>query len=104
MPSGERPNRRRFLSVAGAGAVAAGLLGGGIAEARSSGHPDKERTPVSGSATHPKSAPRPLYLGTYTSQSGGGKGIGLAAYDARSGHLAATGTLTGVADPSFLAL
>jgi 6-phosphogluconolactonase len=108
MGSGEGPSRRRFLSVAGAGAVAAALAGGGIAEARSaSGDPDRRRhereQPMSHS-THPESTPRPLYLGTYTSQSGGGKGIGLATYDPQSGRLTATGTVTGVADPSFLAL
>ena len=45
-----------------------------------------------------------LYLGTYTSQSGGGTGIGLASYDAQSGAITSTGVLTGVDDPSFLIL
>ncbi|MEV0634850.1 beta-propeller fold lactonase family protein [Streptomyces sp. NPDC050619] len=49
------------------------------------------------------SGPRPLYLGTYTSAEGGGRGIGLATYDAGSGRITASGTLTGVDDPSYLA-
>ncbi|AOP51432.1 6-phosphogluconolactonase [Streptomyces lydicus] len=47
---------------------------------------------------------RPLFLGTYTSKEGGGTGIGLAEYDTRTGQLTATGVVTGVADPSYLAL
>ncbi|MCW7946649.1 6-phosphogluconolactonase [Streptomyces hygroscopicus] len=50
------------------------------------------------------SGPRPLFLGTYTSVEGGGRGIGLAAYDPRSGRIGATGTVTEVADPSYLAV
>ncbi|MGW1215126.1 lactonase family protein [Streptomyces sp. NPDC002499] len=48
--------------------------------------------------------PRPLYLGTYTSVAGGGKGIGLATYDSATGKITGTGTITGVADPSYLAV
>ncbi|MFE9443664.1 lactonase family protein [Streptomyces sp. NPDC006602] len=54
--------------------------------------------------SHAPSGPRPLYVGTYTSVEGGGTGIGLAAYDATSGRITGTGTLTGVADPSYLAV
>ncbi|AMW15693.1 6-phosphogluconolactonase [Streptomyces qaidamensis] len=50
------------------------------------------------------SGPRPLYLGTYTSAEGGGKGIGLATYDAATGRITGSGTVTGVGDPSYLAL
>jgi 6-phosphogluconolactonase len=49
------------------------------------------------------SGPRPLYLGTYTTVEGGGKGIGLATYDPRTGGVDGTGTLAGVANPSYLA-
>ncbi|MET7702588.1 beta-propeller fold lactonase family protein [Streptomyces sp. NPDC005485] len=49
------------------------------------------------------SGPRPLFLGTYTSAEGGGKGIGVASYDPTTGHLTGTGTITGVGDPSYLA-
>ena len=48
--------------------------------------------------------PRPLYLGTYTSAEGGGKGIGVASYDAAEGRVTGAGTIKGVADPSYLAL
>ncbi|NED33127.1 lactonase family protein, partial [Streptomyces sp. SID8499] len=50
------------------------------------------------------SGPRPLYLGTYTSVAGGGAGIGLAAYDPASGAVTGRGAVTGVADPSYLAV
>ncbi|KJK40782.1 6-phosphogluconolactonase [Streptomyces variegatus] len=50
------------------------------------------------------SGPRPLFLGTYTSVEGGGKGIGLATYDAATGRITGTGTITGVGDPSYLAI
>jgi 6-phosphogluconolactonase len=46
---------------------------------------------------------RTLYLGTYTSQPGGGSGIGIATYDA-NGKITPTGVLTGVEDPSFLVI
>lgn len=48
--------------------------------------------------------PRPLYLGTYTSAPGGGRGISVASYDPRTGRITAKGTVTGVPDPSFLAV
>ncbi|MEV6400606.1 lactonase family protein [Streptomyces sp. NPDC051907] len=47
---------------------------------------------------------RPLFLGTYTSAPGGGDGIGLASYDDTTGKITRTGSITGVDDPSFLAL
>lgn len=50
------------------------------------------------------SDPRPLYLGTYTSVPGGGKGIGLAVYNPVSGAVGGRGAITGVADPSYLAV
>ncbi|MFI5683379.1 lactonase family protein [Streptomyces sp. NPDC051636] len=49
-------------------------------------------------------APRPLCLGTYTSVDDGGTGIGLASYDPATGRITGSGTLTGVADPSYLAV
>nr|WP_307788215.1 lactonase family protein [Streptomyces actinomycinicus] len=50
------------------------------------------------------SGPRPLYVGTYTSAQGGGPGIAVASYDPESGRITASGTLTGVPDPSYLAV
>ncbi|MGZ0200801.1 lactonase family protein, partial [Streptomyces sp. RM1] len=44
------------------------------------------------------------YVGTYTSTPGGGTGIGLASYDPQSGAITGSGTLTGVPDPSYLAV
>ncbi|POX48825.1 6-phosphogluconolactonase [Streptomyces sp. Ru71] len=58
----------------------------------------------SGRATPSVSGPRPLYLGTYTSAEGGGRGIGVASYDPGTGRITGRGTLTGVPDPSYLAL
>jgi 6-phosphogluconolactonase (cycloisomerase 2 family) len=45
-----------------------------------------------------------LFLGTYTSAEGGGTGVGVAEYDARSGRITGRGTIDGVADPSYLAV
>ncbi|MEU5598334.1 lactonase family protein [Streptomyces sp. NPDC020298] len=52
----------------------------------------------------PERSPRPLLLGTYTSVDGGGTGIGLASYDPAAGRITGAGTVSGVADPSFLAV
>ncbi|MFF3419664.1 lactonase family protein [Streptomyces sp. NPDC002698] len=63
-------------------------------------------SPASASAPSspaPASGPRPLFLGTYTSGDGGGKGIGVATYDAATGAITGGGVVTGVANPSFLA-
>ncbi|MFE6755942.1 lactonase family protein [Streptomyces sp. NPDC057684] len=78
--------RRRFL-----GGIAAVAAGGVVTAAG----PAQARAPRTG---------RPLFLGTYTSQDGGGDGIGLAAYDASTGRITGTGAIEGVADPSYLAL
>ncbi|MGZ2355799.1 lactonase family protein [Streptomyces sp. 372A] len=45
-----------------------------------------------------------LYLGTYTSTSPGGTGIGVAAYDRVAGSITARTVVTGVENPSYLAL
>ncbi|MET9519305.1 lactonase family protein [Streptomyces sp. NPDC002994] len=76
-------SRRGFGLLAGAGAAVALTRGDALATAP---------------------AVRRAYLGTYTTQPGGGTGIGLASYRPRSGQLASTGVLTGVQNPSFLAL
>ncbi|MFJ8672493.1 lactonase family protein [Streptomyces sp. NPDC093589] len=89
--------RRRFLGTVAAGAAAsagAALLTVGDAAPAQARHR---------SAPRPR-ATRPLYLGTYTSIAGGGTGVGLGSYDAASGQITATGVVTGVADPSYLAL
>uniref|UniRef100_UPI003F7F7BA5 lactonase family protein n=1 Tax=Streptomyces flavofungini TaxID=68200 RepID=UPI003F7F7BA5 len=72
--------------------------------------PDEEsvhrpgRRAVHGALTHRPRGAGQLFLGTYTSQQGGGQGIGLASYDDTTGQLTGTGTIGGVPDPSFLAL
>ncbi|MCX4885734.1 beta-propeller fold lactonase family protein [Streptomyces sp. NBC_00847] len=68
-----------------------------------SGQPPAERSAPHPSAK-PSSGPRPLYLGTYTTVEGGGRGIGLATYDSAAGRVTGTGTLTGIANPSYLAI
>ncbi|MBK3561198.1 beta-propeller fold lactonase family protein, partial [Streptomyces sp. MBT56] len=55
----------------------------------------------------PSNAPRatrPLLLGTYTSEAGGGAGIGTAAYDTATGAITPGSVITGVDNPSYLAL
>lgn len=106
--AGPHPVRRRLLLAAGAGSVAAALAGAVSATAESTSEPPARRTArratgAAGPLTTP--APpvsRPFFLGTYTS--GASQGIGLATYDPQTGRLTATGTLAGVANPSFLAV
>lgn len=89
--SGGPLRRRGFLAAAGVGA--ASVLGCGA--------PAGAAVSVPAARRPSPAASRPLYLGTYTS-SGGGSGVGLAAYDPLTGALSASGTLKGVANPSFL--
>ncbi|MGW7197191.1 lactonase family protein [Streptomyces chryseus] len=83
-PAAPGLTRRRFGALAGAGATVAALA-------------------VPGSALAAP-GPRRAYVGTYTTQPGGGTGIGLASYRPRTGDLASTGVLAGVRNPSYLAL
>ncbi|WP_282791477.1 lactonase family protein [Streptomyces sp. CC224B] len=76
-------DRRRFIGTT----LAATALAGAAAPAAAAPGPRRDR---------------PLFLGTYTSQPGGGTGIGLASYDEASGRVTTTGALTGVPDPSYL--
>ncbi|WP_329018453.1 lactonase family protein [Streptomyces sp. NBC_01601] len=46
--------------------------------------------------------PRPLYLGTYTSAEGGGKGVSVAKYDPVSGAITAAESLAEIPDPSYV--
>ncbi|WP_172382551.1 lactonase family protein [Streptomyces sp. MNP-20] len=80
-------DRRRFIAttLAAAAAGAVTTTSAGAAPLPSSG-----------------SSGRPLFLGTYTSEPGGGSGIGLATYDDTTGRITGAGTLTGVLDPSYL--
>ncbi|MEU8767374.1 lactonase family protein [Streptomyces griseus] len=49
-------------------------------------------------------ATRPLLLGTYTSEAGGGTGIGTAAYDTATGVITPGPVIAGLDNPSYLAL
>lgn len=95
-------SRRRFLGAA-ARATAVTTVPAPAAPSHAPAHP--RRTPAAASAPPSRPAgPRPLFLGTYTSAEGGGRGIGLATYDPESGRIGGTGTVTGAADPSYLAV
>ncbi|MFF8190913.1 lactonase family protein [Streptomyces bobili] len=102
-------SRRRFVGALGGAAGASVLAGcgdGGTAggtPAQPSGSSSATASASAPAAKEP-SGPRPLYLGTYTSVEGGGKGIGVAAYDPVSGRITGSGTITGVPDPSYLAV
>ncbi|MFJ1748280.1 lactonase family protein [Streptomyces sp. NPDC088116] len=64
-------------------------------------------TATGGAAPAPspgRAADRPLFLGTYTSVEGGGTGVGLATYAPETGTITGTGTLSGVDNPSYLAV
>ncbi|QDQ15695.1 lactonase family protein [Streptomyces spectabilis] len=77
-------DRRRFIATTLAAAAAGAVT-----------------TTSAGAAPLPASG-RPLFLGTYTSEPGGGTGIGLATYDETTGRITGAGTLAGVLDPSYL--
>ncbi|MGW6056960.1 lactonase family protein [Streptomyces sp. NPDC055189] len=86
--------RRRFI-----GAVAATAAAAVAAPA-----PASAATLSAPSAARPPRRTGQLFLGTYTTQPGGGTGLGLASYDETTGRITGTGTLTGVPDPSYLCL
>ncbi|MEU5685863.1 lactonase family protein [Streptomyces venezuelae] len=101
------PGRRRFI-----GALVGAATAGALAATSACGSPgpasrersDLTRRSTASSAAHQRRREGRLFLGTYTSQEGGGKGIGLATYDDVTGRVTGTGTLDGVPDPSYLAL
>ncbi|MDX3527505.1 lactonase family protein [Streptomyces sp. ID05-39B] len=104
-------SRRRFVGALGAAAGASVLSGcgdGGTAGGTRARPSASTAAGASASASAPAakqpSGPRALYLGTYTSVEGGGEGIGVAAYDPVSGRTTGSGTITGVPDPSYLAV
>lgn len=89
----ERWRRRRFLGAVATGAAAVGIGGAGNASAVPRERPHRA----------PRSAPRPLYLGTYTTGEGAGTGITLGTYDPGTGAVTATAVLA-VDNPSWLTL
>lgn len=108
--AGSGPGRRRFvgglLGAAAAGALSSVSACGSPAPPEEL-RPDRTRNTATSATRRSSHQPRgagQLFLGTYTSQEGGGQGIGLATYDDATGRVTATGTLTGVPDPSYLAV
>ncbi|MEV7192011.1 lactonase family protein [Streptomyces sp. NPDC093510] len=105
--SGSGPGRRRFIGAL-VGAACAGAVSSTSACAPSGTadpeRPERARRDPASSAAHRPRRERQLFLGTYTSQDGGGSGIGMATYDDVTGRITGTGTLTGVPDPSYLTL
>ncbi|MDV9176607.1 lactonase family protein [Streptomyces sp. W16] len=98
-------SRRRFLGALGGTAAVVAVPAPASAPTDPETAPTAAKAPAPGAhRTGRASGPRPLYLGTYTSVDGGGTGIGLATYDPTTGEITGAGTLTGVADPSYLAL
>ncbi|MFC8124035.1 lactonase family protein [Streptomyces sp. NPDC057302] len=88
--------RRGFIGAVAATAAAAAISTPAPASAAAlSSQPSRPRPPRRTGQ---------LFLGTYTTQDGGGTGLGLATYDDTTGHITGTGTLTGVPDPSYLCL
>ncbi len=85
--------RRRFLGAVAAGAAAVGVGTGSNAAAEAAARPRRR----------PHSAPRPIYLGTYTTGDGAGTGITLGTYQPGTGAITATAVLT-VDNPSWLTL
>ncbi|MBB6436882.1 lactonase family protein [Streptomyces candidus] len=75
--------------------------GSTAAAAQRPAHRSRARQP---GAPSESAAPRPAFLGTYTSRPGGGAGLGLASYRPGSGEITVAGVLEGIANPSYLAL
>ncbi|MCX3290063.1 lactonase family protein [Streptomyces sp. NEAU-H22] len=96
-------SRRRFVGALAGGTAAAALAACDDAPAPAATPATAPEPSTSREARRP-SGPRPLHLGTYTSVEGGGKGIGLATYDSATGRITGDGTITGVGDPSYLAI
>ncbi|MEZ0162463.1 lactonase family protein [Streptomyces griseorubens] len=99
-------SRRRFV-----GAFAGAAAGMSLPACDGGSPPSDAPTPLApATMTGPDapsatpSGPRPLYLGTYTSADGGGEGIGTATYDPATGRISGGEVITGVGDPSFLAV
>ncbi|KOV64724.1 lactonase family protein [Streptomyces sp. MMG1121] len=96
-----RWSRRRFVgAVAGTAAVVAVPS----PAAPPGGPAPTAEAPRAAAPPRGEPGPRPLHVGTYTSVDGGGTGIGLASYDPATGRISGSGTLTGVPDPSYLAV
>ncbi|MFJ9630689.1 lactonase family protein [Streptomyces sp. NPDC101175] len=108
--SGAGWGRRRFLGALGGTAAVVAVPAPASAPAPAEPGSTSAASPAPTPSTHrphrtgEPAGPRPLCLGTYTSVDGGGTGIGLATYDPATGRITGTGTVTGIADPSYLAV
>lgn len=92
------PTSRRTL-------LGALLAGGALAAAPSLPRPAHHRPGRPPHPAHPATRrTATLFLGTYTSTSPGGTGIGVASYDRSTGSITARTVVTGVENPSYLAL
>ncbi|MCL6288437.1 lactonase family protein [Streptomyces sp. 43Y-GA-1] len=99
-PASVPPSRRGLLGglLAGAALAAAPALATPALAAPAHAAPRSAAGPAAPRAT------RPLLLGTYTSEAGGGTGIGTAVYDTGTGAITTGPAITGVENPSYLAL
>ncbi|MEU8733281.1 lactonase family protein [Streptomyces tendae] len=104
-------SRRRFVGLLARTATATAALPAAAACGGAGGAQAPSSPPVASRASggasgreRGPSGPRPLLLGTYTSAEGGGKGIGLAAYEPGTGRITGHGLLAEVDDPSYLAV
>ncbi|MEU3841281.1 lactonase family protein [Streptomyces sp. NPDC028635] len=97
-------SRRGAVGALGGAAASVALAACGAGHSSGGSTPSRTAAGPSRRADRTASGPRPLYLGTYTSAPGGGTGIGLAVYDPGTGRITGQGTLTGVPDPSYLAV
>lgn len=97
-------SRRRFVGVLAGTAAVTALPAPAAPRAESAPAVTAPAVAPAPTDRRPASGVRPLYIGTYTSVDGGGKGIGLATYDSATGAVKGTGTVTGVPDPSYLAV
>ncbi|MDQ8702741.1 lactonase family protein [Streptomyces sp. LHD-70] len=98
-PTGS-PGRRRFLGALSAVGALATLSAASAPPAP----PPSQRRPQPAPPRREKTGPRPLLIGTYTSAGAGGKGIGVTSYDPADGTITEGETLTGIDDPSYLAV
>ncbi|PWI13799.1 6-phosphogluconolactonase [Streptomyces sp. Act143] len=102
-------SRRRFVGALAGTAAATALpscddAGPEASPASRGAAPATRPSTPAGSPSPTPSGPRPLLLGTYTSVEDGGTGITFASYDTDTGEVTGGRTLTGVGDPSYLAL
>lgn len=96
-------SRRRFVGTL-TGSAAALTLPGCSGNASAAGSPAPRARAKSPAGGRGPKGTAPLCLGTYTSVDGGGRGVGTATYDTVTGKITGTGTLPGIADPSYLAV